>query len=708
MRIRAKLTLALLAPALAGVLISGWLGYRAARASLTERVALQLTSVRQEKRYELESYFQGVVERALNASEAALFAGAMREFRDAVRELDGPRPPEDLREKVERYYRERYLPRLSRLMTPRSKPEEYLPEGRAPYVLQSRFIVDNPHPQGEKQELADPKDGSGYSRVHARYHPLYRRMLQRFGYDDLYLIDHETGRIVYSVKKEPDFGTSLRVGPYRNTKLAGAFEQCRDATDPEAAYVVDFEPYEPSLGAPAGFVCSAIIEEGRCTGVLAFRLPAREINRILSGDRAWERDGLGRSGESRVVGPDYLMRSDARKFIEDRDGYLDALRGRNYPEESLEKIRSYGTTVLQQEIRLPSTEAALRGEEGALFTEGPYGNSTLVAYAPLRIPGLQWAIETQMEESEVFAPVEELEARMLGLTLLVCIATAGAAFLISRSMVKPVEKLSAGALKIAAGDTAERIVVRTNDEIAMLASAFNLMADAIEYQNRQIRAKNKENEALLLNILPGPIADRLKGGENVIADNFADVTVLFADIVGFTTLSDGMSPKVMLDLLNGLFRRFDAIAQAHGVEKIKTIGDAYMAVAGLPKQYPDHVSRMADIALELMAETKRHGARLGLDLSLRIGLNTGPVVAGVIGATKFIYDLWGDTVNVASRMESHGLPDAIQVTREVFEKLDGDYEFAYRGPIDVKGKGLLETWLLVGRKTPQGVSSTAA
>ncbi|MCC7154105.1 MAG: adenylate/guanylate cyclase domain-containing protein, partial [Bryobacterales bacterium] len=150
--------------------------------------------------------------------------------------------------------------------------------------------------------------------------------------------------------------------------------------------------------------------------------------------------------------------------------------------------------------------------------------------------------------------------------------------------------------------------------------------------------------------------------------------------------------------LNDLFSRFDQMAQRLGVEKIKTIGDAYMAVAGLPHACPDHAQRMMRMAVEMTEEMRRYSRILGKTVELRVGLNSGPVVAGVIGATKFIYDLWGDTVNIASRMESHGVPGSIQVTRAVYEALKDEYEFEYRGVIEVKGKGQMEAWLV---KLPQ-------
>ena len=194
--------------------------------------------------------------------------------------------------------------------------------------------------------------------------------------------------------------------------------------------------------------------------------------------------------------------------------------------------------------------------------------------------------------------------------------------------------------------------------------------------------------------MPAPIANRLRGGEQSIADGFAEVTVAFADLVGFTALSSEMPPHNVVALLNGLFTRFDQAAQELGIEKIKTVGDAYMAVCGLPQPVPDHAERMVRMAIRMVHICREHALENRVPFRLRIGINSGPVVAGVIGRSKYIYDLWGDTVNLASRMESAGLADSIQVTRSVYDQLKDRYVFEARGTLDIKGKGEVEAWLL--------------
>jgi class 3 adenylate cyclase len=270
----------------------------------------------------------------------------------------------------------------------------------------------------------------------------------------------------------------------------------------------------------------------------------------------------------------------------------------------------------------------------------------------------------------------------------------------TRQILRPVNALLEAARKVASGDLTAQVEWKWKDELGMLSDTFNSMTKSIRSKTELIEQKNRENEALLLNILPGEIAVRLKEGEHEIADGFADVTVLFGDIVGFTALSSQISAAEVVDMLNGLFSRFDQVASELGIEKIKTIGDCYMAVCGLPKPCSDHADRMARMALRMAEATRQYAQEKGLDLQLRIGINSGPVVAGVIGATKFIYDLWGDTVNLASRMESTGVPGGIQVTRSVYERLKESFEFESRGTIQVKGKGETDVWLLHGHLHP--------
>lgn len=233
----------------------------------------------------------------------------------------------------------------------------------------------------------------------------------------------------------------------------------------------------------------------------------------------------------------------------------------------------------------------------------------------------------------------------------------------------------------------------------LVVTALSLSASAAERDKaqRELRIEKEKSEQLLLNILPQPIAARLKQQKGTIADHFAEATVLFADIVDFTRLSTELSPQSLVVMLNEIFSTFDSLADQHGLEKIKTIGDAYMVVGGLPEHRQDHAAAIAQMALDMQTAIESFSQKHERPFKMRIGINTGPVIAGVIGRKKFIYDLWGDTVNIASRMESTGLAGKIQVTEATYNVLKDRFSFDCRGEIFVKGKGLMTVYLMGDR-----------
>jgi class 3 adenylate cyclase len=242
-----------------------------------------------------------------------------------------------------------------------------------------------------------------------------------------------------------------------------------------------------------------------------------------------------------------------------------------------------------------------------------------------------------------------------------------------------------------------------NDSVpdVVLFAAVLLLGEAVRTR-RALDLEREKSERLLLNVLPASIAARLKQTDAVIADAFGEVTVLFADLVDFTRRSERIAPEQVVQALNDLFSVFDQLARQRGLEKIKTVGDAYMVAGGLPDPRPDHAHAVAEMAMAMRDEVARHTFPGGQPLAVRIGIDTGPVVAGVIGTSKFSYDLWGDTVNTASRMESQGVAGCIQVTARTYQRLKDGYRFERRGPIPVKGKGEIVTYLLVGRNQGLG------
>ncbi|MGN6253665.1 MAG: adenylate/guanylate cyclase domain-containing protein [Solirubrobacterales bacterium] len=279
-----------------------------------------------------------------------------------------------------------------------------------------------------------------------------------------------------------------------------------------------------------------------------------------------------------------------------------------------------------------------------------------------------------------------------------------AALLVVSGAIDPA--LSAGAPDVPEGVVVTFFVLTL---LGVTTTAYVLLQYFVRARERalaELGVERAKSERLLLNVLPASVAERLKESDQVIADGFGAATVLFADIVGFTPLAQTLPPAEAVVLLDRIFAGWDRLAERHGLEKIKTIGDAYMVAGGLPAPREDHAEAIAELALEMAPEAARCAGDGGLSLEVRIGIDTGPVVAGVIGRAKFAYDLWGDTVNTASRMESHGMPGAIQVTERAYERLRDRYELRRRGTIEVKGKGPMTTYLLLGGRSRDPIEAT--
>ncbi|MEG3989066.1 adenylate/guanylate cyclase domain-containing protein [Microcoleus sp. S28C3] len=345
------------------------------------------------------------------------------------------------------------------------------------------------------------------------------------------------------------------------------------------------------------------------------------------------------------------------------------------------------------------------------------GKNYFVQVDPFRdSKGIDWLVVVTIPEADF---MNQINANTQT-TILLCLATLILAILLgiltARRIIHPVERITTASEAIAGGNLNQQVEVSSIVELGKLANVFNGMTrqlkdslDAIHLANEELEARveqrtgelrleKEKSEQLLLNILPAEIADRLMRTNESPAEHFEEATILFADIVGFTTISARIEPMQLVAGLNQIFSTFDQLTEKYGLEKIKTIGDAYMVVGGLPVSRPDHADAIANMALDMQAYMQEVENIFGESLQIRIGINTGPVIAGVIGIKKFIYDLWGDAVNVASRMESHGKPGYIQVTDATYLKLQNKYLLEPRGTIEVKGRGEMMTYWLLGRR----------
>jgi class 3 adenylate cyclase len=691
--IKSKLIVMLLTVSSSSILVTAYLGYQSGKSNLTDRVFNQLTSVRASKAYQIESYFKTIRNHIQTLSNDPSVGTALSEFTNAYRQLENVPLPADALPKINAYYQNEFLPKLAQTEQGSPVLNSFLPEAIASNYLQYHYIANNSNPIGKKHLLDKANDSSEYSRLHGRYHPIFRNIIEKFGYYDLFLIDPD-GRIVYTVYKETDFATSLVVGAYNESNLARLFTSVRRSKEKDYARIIDLESYAPSYGAPAAFIAAPIYNQDKFIGVLAIQVPVDEINNVMTGNRKWEADGLGKSGETYLVGPDYLMRSVSRFLIETPEEYLKTLVALGVNNETIKRIRQYKTSVLAQAVKTTAVEESMMGKQDIKIIRDYRDIPVLSSYSLLQIEGLKWAILSEIDLAEAYAPIYDFERQLVISATLLMLLVILLAMVMASLFVKPINQLIASARKVAAGQLDAIAVLETEDEFGELAQSFNLMVSSLRDQTDLVEEKNRENEQLLLSIFPAAIAKRLKQGEKNIAESASNVTVLFSDLTGFSKLSDSLTAYEIVSILNDLVTSFDETADRFGMEKIKTIGDSYMAVCGLSVPYLDHDKRAIDFAIEMQAIVRRFSQERGFKLNISLGINSGDIVAGIVGRNKFIYDVWGDTINIASALKSACPEGAILVSREIYNRLCDLYEFAPLATKIEEGEVVLEAWHL--------------
>jgi class 3 adenylate cyclase len=694
MSIKSKLILMLLFVSGFSILISSALGYRSGQKNLTNRVFSQLTSVRASKAYQIESYFQTIQNHTETLGEDLSIIAAIEQFSSAYEQLQSVTNPKISDQAIATYYSTNFLPRLDEFNSGTPNLFDYLPRGQASSYLQYNYIAANPNPVGKKQQLIAASDGSAYSKIHARYHPIFRNIVNKFGYYDMFLVNAK-GEIVYTVFKETDYATSLVDGPYKNSNLAILVRQMIASKEKNFTKLIDFASYEPSYGAPASFIATPVYNGSSLVGVLAFQMPVDEINNVMTGSEEWQQDGLGKTGETILVGKDSLMRSASRFYLEDPKAYLSQLQSRGAKNDVVNRLRQYGTTILQQQVQNAALSKANAGGSGTMQVLDYRGVPVLSSFSPLKIPGLDWVIIAQMDLAEAYEPIYAFQRQILtSVTLLILLITM-LAMALAHQFVKPIQHLIESARKVSSGELTSIPEFDGNDEFSELTHSFNNTLQSLQSQTLLVDQKNQENEKLLFSVFPPAIARRLQRGESHIADDILNVAVLYADLKGFSRINTTISAHERLSILNDLIGSFDELSDSFGVEKVKTIGDSYLAVCGLSVPYLDPDKRSLDFAIEMLAIMRRFNLERGFDLRIQIGIHSGDILAGIVGKTRIVYDIWGETVKQAYNLSQLCKSNNICVSEVIHQRLEDLYGFELgNGPTDVES--VPQLWRLTG------------
>ena len=689
LNIQSKLILALLLVSLLSILTVTFIGYTQARTAFTTMVKNQLVGQLVEKTNVLKSYLATMRNQVVILSDSRVGVEGMREFRTAFQSLRDVHLEPAMDEKLKEFYLTRFLAPLARNTSGSPILEQYLPTDPAARYLQYHYIANNPAPYEQGQDLPVAPDGSQWSALHKIFHPIFGKVATMFGFTDIYLVDSETMDIVYSYEKTVDIGTNLETGPYADTNLAEMVRTLRKANAKDAFKLADFQYYAPNLGKPSAFMGSPVFDGHRMIGIMVFQFPIDEVNRIMTGNFNWEAEGLGKTGEVYTVGRDFTLRSRSRFYYQDPKGFLGVLRDIGVAESIIRQIEHQNSTIMALQVETPPVEAALLGKEGIADNNRDYRNKEVItAYGPIDLDSLRWAVIAEMDTEEAYAPLRSFAKEILIAGSALALLTSLLALWIGRVLTRPISQLAEGARRVAAGETDVKVAVDSRDEFRELADAFNGMTRTLQQRNHDLEQKIHENEGLLLNILPAPAAARMREGDGDANQTFADVSVMYADVVGLD-----QDPEVSLAILKELVIAFDEAAERVGVEKVKTVASSYFAVCGLSVRRPDHVDRIIEFARDLMQIVRRFNAERKLNLEIEIGINAGPVVGGIVGRNKFIYDLWGDTVTIARALTSQRAM-AIVVTDEVQQRLQGTRSFVPAADVMLPCKGPIKAWRL--------------
>ena len=480
MKIGPKITITFFLIALLSMTVISAISYLRAKESLEKQSYDKLTAVREMKASQIEDYFKMINDQIVTAAQDPTFIEAMKEFKSGYNILSSEtEQAKSAKAKVENYIEKEYSPRARKNLVDENSLKELNSNASNGFILQDLYYASNPYKTGEKHNLITAGDNSNYSKAHLKYHPTIKNFLEKFGYYDIFLIDHENGNILYTVYKEIDFATSLLNGPFKNTNLATAFHAANSTPDKNFTQIVDFKPYLPSYNAQASFIGCPIFDGDKKIGILVFQMPIDRINDIMTNKQHWENVGLGKSGETYIVGKDYTIRNQSRFLIEDSANYFKLLNELKIDPKTIEKIRKYNSSIGLQPSHTEGSEAALNEKIDTRKISDYRGIAVLSAFKPLNIKNMHWAIMSEIDEDEAFENIVTLKNNILiafGILLILVLAIS---YFISRQITKPLKELTVDALELAKGNLNIEIKTGKKDEIGVLSVSFKRMQFSI-------------------------------------------------------------------------------------------------------------------------------------------------------------------------------------------------------------------------------------
>ena len=681
--IQSKLLVTLLVCSIMSVAVVGLIGALSGRSALREVESERLIELRESQKRQVEALFKEVTNSLIIYSGGFSIVEATTSLTAGFAQLANATITPAQQQAIVNYYNNEMLKPIKQATGDVLDLNAVLPSSNAQKYLQAYYTAAS---TPDSMPVEDAGDGSAWSAANARFDFYMRGIVARFSYRDALLLDMQ-GNVVYTVKKGPDLGTNILTGPYRESNLRDAYQKALRSNDVDFVWITDFQPYQPQLDAPTAWVVSPVGMNGKIDGVMALPVPIAKINNIMTANKHWQAAGMGASTETYLAGPDNLMRSDSRLFLEDPQEYRREAIAAGTPPDVVDQAIRLGGTTLVQPVPSAGLRAAQRGETGTVTGTDYMGNKELEAYAPLTVPNsdLHWSLLATRDDSDAFARLGKFSK-----TLVVAVATmifviCVASMLLAQILLRPIRRLQAGTQKISSGDYEVSIPVTSRDEIGDLTAAFNEMSRNLAIKEELLNEQRGENDRLLLALMPESVVQRYREGEETIAQKHLDVAIIFADIVGVDEISNDLPGDELVGIVDELFRQFDSAAEALGVERIRTFHNGYLASCGATTPRLDSIHRSVDFALEMRRIIDRFNSQTGHELRLRVGINTGNVISGLVGRSSLVYDMWGAAVSLAYQMHSGSPQPGIYVTSQVYEAMRDVRHFTPAGVISVGG-----------------------
>jgi len=695
--IQSKVMVMLLLSSIVSVAVIGMIGFESGRGALRNAVSQRLLELRDSQTRAVAALFADLANSLIVYSRDPTTVDAVRAFTAGFDQLANATISPAEEQALRNYYNNEVIKPTDRVTGSDLDINLLLPHSSAQKYLQAHYTAPF-RSNTESRKVDDAGDGSAWSAANARFSSFFREIVTRFDYADGLLLD-TNGNVVYCVNKDADLGTNILTGPYRQSNLRVAYEKALGANDIDFVWITDFEPYQAQQDSPTAWLVSPVGTQDKVEGVLALPLPIAKINAIMTANKNWLAAGMGTTTETYLAGPDMLMRSDSRLFIEDPKAYQREAVAAGTPRDVVNKAVQLGTTTLVQPVDTAGLRAAQRGQNGVIGDTDYTGNRELEAYGPLSVPNsdLHWSILATRDNSEALVPIASFTKTIVLATTAIIFVICVAAMLLAQLFVRPIRRLEEGTRKISGGDYEVTVPATSRDEIGDLTKAFNEMSRNLQIKEELLNEQRKENDRLLLSLMPAQVAQRYRGGEETIAEEHQDVSVIFADIVGFDEISNDVPSDMLVRGVDALLRQFDSAAESLGVERIRTLHNGYLASCGVNTPRLDNVHRTVDFAVEMRRIVERFSNQTGYDLSLRAGITTGRVVSGLVGRSSVVYDMWGAAVSLAYQMHSGSPQPGIYVTAQVYEVMRDIRQFTPAGTISV-GEAEQPIWRLSERE----------